>query len=70
MKMLKRLFGFGAENDGTATRVSTACRRAIIYNESIQGVDLPTWRTPEEVEELRRTELRGSFHVVRTGTND
>jgi len=62
----------GDEHDGDATHVSTACRRSALRHDSTRGVDLPTWRTPKEIEEMRRFGRRAALRLVptRTGTND
>jgi len=56
----------------SSDKVSYACRRAIIRNESTHGVDLPTWHTPTEIEEMRKSVRCSALRLVepRTGTRD
>jgi len=65
----------GIDRGSSYDTVSVSCRRAILRAEARRGVDLPTWRTPKEVQELRRQERRtqSSLRIVRedrTGTDE
>lgn len=68
--MIRRIFalvGYDLDaHDGDGAHISTAHRRALLRHEMTRGVDLPTWRTPKEIAEMRR-EARA---IVRAAKGD
>ena len=52
--------------------VSENCRVSHQYHADTRGVDLPTWHTPTEVNEMRRQARRAELRLVRkrTGTDE
>ena len=44
--------------------VSEACLTHHEYGEDTRGVDLPTWHTPAEVNQMRRQARRAGWHIV------
>jgi hypothetical protein len=53
----------------SSTHISHECLLNIKREESTRGVDLPSWRTPKEVNKIRLAERKKTMHLVRkTGT--
>ena len=51
-------------SDRSHLRVSRACIEHHERHAITRGVDLPRWRTPREVAQLRRQERRAALRVV------
>lgn len=67
MRRICSLFGFDTDaHDGDRDHITTAHRREILRYESTRGVDLPAWRTPKEIAQMRR-EARS---IVRAAKGD
>lgn len=64
-RLLLRFLGLAPEHDWDATHVSTACLRHITGHLDTRGVDLPTWRTPKEVAQIRRLERRAALRLAK-----
>jgi len=68
--MLRRLFRRIRNSDGVRgddDHVSLATRLAHQYHEDTRGVDLPRWKTPQELAEMRRSERRAALRMVEGG---
>lgn len=67
MHRIFALFGFDMDaHDGDRNHISTAHRRVVLRHELTRGVDLPTWRSPKEIAQMRR-EARS---IVRAAKGD
>ena len=63
MSFLHRFFARWARTSASG-RVSREC---LLHHERhglTRGVDLPTWRTPKELAQMRRLERRAALRVV------
>jgi hypothetical protein len=63
MKFFAWLFARG-DDETTTDSISAKNLRHHLRAECAQGVDLPTWRTPKEVNRLRQQEAR-QMRIVR-----
>ena len=50
--------------DPEGAYVTPECLARHQYDEDTRGVDLPSWRTPAEVAQIRRQARRASWRVV------
>lgn len=60
-----RLMGLGPDYDGDDSHVSTAWRKEQLRYLDTRGVDLPTWRTPKEIAQMRRAERRAALRLAK-----
>lgn len=53
------------ERDSRPDHVSQSVLRHHQRHQDTRGVDLPTWRTPREIERLRRAERRAALRLAK-----
>lgn len=63
--MIRRVLSWCREFARSGDPVSLAWLQAQAQREGKIGVDLPTWRTPAEVAQMRRIERRRGMRLVK-----